>query len=280
MAAILADWRDRLNGNVRFIFQPAEEMPPGGALPMIENGALDGVATIFGLHVDPLVPVGKIGLRDGAAMAWVYDFDLIIRGKSAHVCRPDACVDAIVTAAEVIDSLQKIVSRETDPLSPIVVSIGKIEGGSARNVIADEVRMVGTVRTLSAKMLKRLPRIIRRIVGGVCRARGATFEISDIASYPGLYNDIKTNRLFSHNYESLFGKNRVVEIEPTLGGEDFACYVQKVPGAMFRVGIGNKKIGADKPWHSPEFIADEKSLVHATALLVSSTLDYLDRHKE
>ena len=277
-AGILMTLRHELAGNVRFLFQPAEEMPPGGARPMIANGALDNVATIFGVHVDPHLAVGKIGLRDGPAMSSVYDFDLIIKGKGGHAARPQSSIDAITTAAEVVCSIQKIVSREIDPVTPVVITFGEIKGGTARNVVADRVTLTGTARTFSKNARQRIPALIRRTTSGVCRAHGAGFEIVEVASYPVLVNDAATNRLFARNQELLFGRNRVAEAEIVLGGEDFACYLQEVPGAWMRLGVMNKKIGADQPWHSPRFIIDEKAIYYGTALLVAATLDYMNRY--
>ena len=278
-AVVLSQLRDTFDGTVRFVFQPAEEMPPGGARPMIENGALDNVTMIFGLHVDPDLPVGRVSLRDGVTMASVFDFNLIIRGRSGHAARPHSAIDAIVTAAEVIESLQKISSREIDPVEPVVVTFGKIEGGAASNIIADEVRLAGTARTLSEKTFKKIPGMIRRIVGGVCKARGAKFEIQPIADYPVLKNHIRANRILAQTYDELFGKGKVELTPPVLGGEDFACYVEQVPGAMFRLGIRNRKIKADKPWHSPEFIADEAALPFGTALMAAAARRALDGHR-
>jgi len=274
-AKILTGMRKQFRGTVRFIFQPAEEVPPGGARPMIANGALKNVKMIFGLHVDPTLPVGKIGLRDGVTMASVFDFDLHILGQGGHAARPHTTTDAIVTAAEVIDSVQKVVSREIDPISPVVITFGKIEGGTARNVIADRVILTGTARTLSAGTAKQAPALIRRTVAGICKARGARFEMIEIARYPVLRNDARVNRIFARNFERLFGSHTVETTEVVLGGEDFACYLEKVPGAMFRLGIRNPKIGADKPWHSDKFIADEQSLRFGSALLAAVAIDAL-----
>ncbi|MBD3257838.1 amidohydrolase, partial [candidate division GN15 bacterium] len=266
-AAVLGEIRDQLPGNVRLLFQPAEEMPPGGAKPMIERGALDGVDTVFGLHVEPMIPVGKIGLRDGAMMASVYEFDLVVEGRGGHAAQPHLAVDAIVTAAEVINGLQTVVARETGPMSPLVISIGRIEGGGARNVVADRVTLNGTARTLSPDMRKTVPKLIRRTVAGICKARGAKFEITELASYPVLVNDAATNALYESEYTRLFGRNKSQRIDAVLGGEDFAYYVDKVPGAMFRLGIRNPKIKANQPWHSPHFMVDEEAIYHGTALL-------------
>lgn len=277
-AAMLSDARKSFAGKIRFIFQPSEEMPPGGARPMIENGALDGAARIFGLHVDPLVPTGKIGLRDGATMAAVLDFDLIVKGKGGHAARPHNAVDAIVAATEVVQSIQTIVSREFDPIEPVVITFGQIRGGTARNVIADEVRLVGTARTLSESTYRRIPSAIKRTAMAVSRARGAKCEMQVIAGYPVLRNDAATNRLYRESYTALFGNGKVVTTEAVLGGEDFACYLEKVPGAMFRLGVRNKQLKADQPWHSSRFMVDEQALIYGTSLLVAATLNYLDTH--
>lgn len=280
VAAILNELKDNIHGKVRFIFQPAEEMPPGGARPMIASGALKDVSTILGLHVDPHLATGKIGLRDGVAMASVTDFDLIIHGQCGHAARPHRAVDAIVTAAEVIESIQKIVSRNIDPIQPVAITFGKVAGGTARNIISDKVILTGTARALSPKAAKVLPRLIKNTAESICKARGATVEMKMIADYPVLSNHPKTNRIFAGNFELLFGKGKIVETEQTLGGEDFACYLNKTKGAMFRLGVMNKKIKADKSWHSPLFIADEKAIYYGTSLLVASAIDYLQDSRE
>jgi amidohydrolase len=274
-ARLLQDYRHRLAGTVRFLFQPAEEQPPGGARPMIEHGALKGVTMIFGLHVEPHLATGKISVRDGVTMGSVYDFDLIIRGQSGHAARPHLAVDAIVVAAEVIQALQTTVAREIDPISPAVITFGEIRGGSARNVVSGEVTIRGTARTLSDKLYKKVPALIRRTVGGICRARGASFEMNHVSDYPVLENDLEVNRRYERLFNALFGDGRVTETPLVLGGEDFACYLEKVPGAMFRLGVMNKKLKADKPWHSPEFIADEEAMFYGTSLLAACALNAL-----
>jgi len=275
-AAILNDMKDEIAGTVRFIFQPAEEQPPGGARPMIKNGALKNMKMLFGLHVDPRVPTGKIGLRDGVTMASVQDFDIIIEGKGGHAARPHDAVDAIATAAEVISSIQKIISREVDPISPAVITFGKIEGGVARNVIADSVRLTGTARTLSLQNQKKIPALIKKTTAGICKARGANFKIESISNYPILSNHTSANKIIAKSFSNLFGKGKTVVTEQVLGGEDFACYLEKVPGAMFRLGTRNKKIGADKSWHSPQFIVDEAAMPIGSSLLAAAVMDYLD----
>ncbi len=276
-AAVLQKMKDELHGSVRFLFQPSEEMPPGGAKPMIEEGVLQNVKMIFGLHVDPHLKTGKIGLRDGVSMGSVTDFDLIIYGRSGHAARPHNTIDAIVTAAEVIESIQKIISREIDPIDPVVITFGKISGGYARNVICDQVNLVGTIRTLSPKASKDVPKKVKRIAQAICKAHGAKAEMFIKGEYPVLVNDVDTNEILRRNYISLFGKNKIEQTAQVLGGEDFACYLEHVKGAMFRLGVMNKKIEADKPWHSPNFIADEEALYFGTSLITASVIDSLKK---
>ena len=277
VGAVVSAMRDKFKGKVRLLFQPAEEMPPGGAKPLIEAGALKNVGMVLGLHVDPEILTGEISLRDGISMASVYDFDIIVTGRGGHAARPQQGVDALSTAAEILESLQKIVSREIDPIAPVAISFGKIRGGAARNTIAEEVSIWGTARTLSSENFKKVPALIKRTVRGICYARGATGRVISIASYPPLKNSPTANKLLAKNYNLLFPGGKISETEIVLGGEDFAFYLKKVPGAMFRLGIKNDSIGANRPWHSPEFIADENALIYSTSLMTATALDYLNQ---
>ncbi len=274
-ARVISTMRESFSGTVRFIFQPGEEQPPGGAQPMIDSGALKNAAWVFGLHVDPTLSVGHISVRDGATMAAVVDFDLVIRGRTGHAARPHDAVDAIVIAAEVVESMQKIISREISPGTPAVITFGKVQGGTARNVIADEVRLFGTARTLSDKLRRRLPSMIKRTAQAVCRAHGARADMAVVADYPVLVNHRLANEILTANFDNLFGKGKVAETKVTMGGEDFARYLRLVPGAMFRLGVRNSKIGADKPWHAADFKADEAALLPGTALLAAAAVDDL-----
>ncbi len=280
-AILLNRMKDKLNGNVKFLFQPAEESPPGGASAMIKAGIMKNprVNMVFGLHVDPSLPVGKFSLRDGPTMASVTDFDISVKGRTGHAAVPHRAVDAIAVAAELVDSMQKIISREIDPMGTAVITFGTIEGGTARNVIADRVRLRATARTLSPSTLKRLPRLIKRTVNGICRARGARADLEFIASYPVLDNHRSANRVLMESMNELFGSSNVTETPTVMGGEDFAFYLREAPGAMFRLGIKNRRIGADKSWHSPEFMVDEEAIYYGTAALVDAAIRYLGRNK-
>lgn len=274
-AALLKKFQSELRGNVRFIFQPAEEQPPGGARPLIADGAVKNVSMIFALHVDPTLPTGKISLRDGVSMGSVTDFDLTIHGIGGHAARPHETVDAIVVAAEVVQSIQRIVSREIDPILPVVITFGKIEGGIARNTICDKVKLTATARALSLIATNRIKRLVKRTADHICRAHGATAEITLVADYPPLSNHPAANKILADNFSALFKKRDIEQTDQVLGGEDFSCYLEKTRGAMFRLGTMNKALKADQPWHSPKFIVDEAAIYYGTSLMVASVIDYL-----
>ncbi len=275
---ILQKLRSKIPGAVKLIFQPAEETPPGGADAMIKAGILKNpdIKMIFALHVDPTLPTGEIGLRDGPTMASVTDFDIIIHGRGGHAARPHLGIDAIAVASELVNSMQKIVSRETDPLEPVVITFGTISGGTARNVIADEVILRATARTLSPVSLRRLPGLIKRTVDGICCARGAQNDIDFIAGYPVLTNDRAVNRIYRQCYQELFGDRKIALVPQVMGGEDFAYYLQKTAGAMFRLGVRNNKLGANKPWHAADFMIDEKGIYYGTAILAQAVFKYFE----
>ncbi len=281
-AIILNEIRENLNGRLKIIFQPAEEKPPGGAAMMLKAGIFKKpkVEMIFGLHVDPSLPTGKIGLRDGPTMASVLDFDIIVKGKGGHAARPHNCTDAIVVASQLVCSIQKIASREVNPLEPVVITFGKISGGTARNVIADEVTLHGTARTLSPTNMKKLPVLIKRTARGIGSAFGAECIVNVIAEYPLLSNYPSANKILASGFEELFGARGISKVTASMGGEDFAYYLQEVPGAMFRLGIRNRKLGAIYPWHHPKFQADEEAIFFGTTLLIKAVQKYFNNSQK
>ncbi len=261
-ARLLSRHKDKLLGKIKFICQPAEEIPPGGARPMIEAGVLrrPDVDVILALHVDPTLPTGSIGIRDGVSMASTYDFDIKVFGKVGHAALPHETVDAITASSEIVSGLQQVISRMVDPIKPAVISFGTIRGGTVRNAIAGEVTLQGTARTLDPALTKKIPRLIKRAAVDIGRGLGARVEVTSIANYPPLKSDPRVNRFISESFRAVGYGGKVHQIPLVMGGEDFACYLEKVPGAMFRLGVGNKKIGADKPWHHPAFMVDEDAI--------------------
>ena len=277
-AKILSSLKDELPGKVKFIFQPSEEATPGGAYPMIKAGVLKNplVDGIFGLHCDSNIPVGKIGVKDGPMMAQADDFDITIIGKGGHGARPQDGVDAIVVASAVIQALQTISSRRISPLKPVVISVGVIEGGTARNIICDKVVLKGTARTLEKSITRKIPALIKEIVSGVTKGYNADFELKYNYGYPVLINDIVMTDLVKGSTTDLFGKEALYEIkEPMMGAEDFAYYLREVQGSFIRLGIRNEKIGAIYPWHHPRWKVDEKGIYIGTSLLSQVVFDFL-----
>ena len=277
-AVVLSRMKNELPGNVKFIFQPSEEVGPGGALLMIKSGVLKNpeVKGILGLHTEPSIPLGLMGIKEGAMMAHTNYFDLTIKGRGGHGARPHQGVDAIMVAAQVIQAVQTIVSRKTDPLVPVVLSIGVIEGGTASNVICDKVVLKGTVRTLHKKVNEDIPKMIKNIVSGITRSAGADFVLDYRRGYPVLINDPQMTELARKAISKLYSKKAVYEIKnPVMGGEDFAYYLQKVPGTFMRVGIRNPKKKAIYPWHHPRFNLDENAIRIGTSVLSQCVFDFL-----
>ncbi|KPL05509.1 MAG: hypothetical protein AMJ73_00500 [candidate division Zixibacteria bacterium SM1_73] len=277
-AKILTRLKDEVPGKVKFIFQPSEEVTPGGAKPMVEAGVLKNpdVSGIFALHCDSSIPVGKIGVREGPTMAQAESFDITIIGKGGHGARPHDGVDAIVVASQVVQALQTIASRKINPLEPVVISIGKMEGGYARNIICDRVILKGTARTLNKEVAKKVPAFLKEIISGITKSAGAYFELSYYGGYPILINHPKATDLARSSIAKLFGKDAIFEIErPVMGGEDFAYYLQKVPGSFLRLGIRNPKKNAIYPWHHPKFTVDEDAIKIGSAVLAGVAFDFL-----
>ena len=272
-AMVLAQLSQPLPGDVRFLFQPAEEIAQGASW-MIQDGAMKGVSAILGVHVFPSIPARSLGIRYGALTAAADDLEIVIIGESGHGARPHEAIDAIWIASQVITSLQQAISRTQNPLRPIVLTIGQITGGRAPNVIADRVQMTGTVRSLHPETYTNLPQWIEGIVANVCQTYGARYEVHYRRGVPSVQNDPGLTRLLEEVGREAWGGDRVQILpDPSLGAEDFALYLEKVPGAMFRLGVGY----ADKhnaPLHHPQFSADEAAILTGVVTLAYAAYQY------
>ncbi|GAB4314890.1 MAG: M20 family metallopeptidase [Candidatus Zixiibacteriota bacterium] len=278
-AAVLAELRNHWQGTVKVLFQPSEEEPPGGAVEMIREGVLRNpdVDMIFGLHVDPWIPTGRVGLKDGPMMAQVDDFDLEIAGKSGHGARPHLGNDAIYIASQVIEALQSIASRRIDPLQPVVVTLGTINGGTARNILAGSVLMRGTLRTLDASTAADAKSLIQKIAKGTARAHGGDASVTFHAGYPAVNNSAAANNIYRDVIRAAYGSRAIVELtEPLMGGEDFAYFLQEVPGAMMRVGVRNPKMKSTYAWHHPRFTIDEQAMEVAIRVMAGAVIHALN----
>ena len=268
-ARVLHGARERLSGTTVLIFQPAEE-GPGGAEPMIAQGALDDpkVEAIAMLHVDPRLEAGAISITPGPVNASADELYITVRGKGGHGAYPHTAVDTIPAAAAIVLALQNIAAREVDPLKSVVVSIGTIAGGYRNNVIADEVQMSGTLRAFDPAIRDTFEHRVHRIVNGVAGAYNARAEIKLVRGYPPVIN----NDALAENlavYLREFTKIRVERLSPTMGGEDFAYFAQRVPGVHVRLGVRNESEGAVHAGHSPEFRIDEAALPIGVEVLVA-----------
>jgi amidohydrolase len=261
--------RALLHGNVVLLFQPAEE-GPGGALPMIEAGALDDprVDAVTMLHVDPRLPTGTIGITAGPVNASTDELYITVYGTGGHGGYPHKGVDAIPAAAATVLALQNVAARETDPLEPIVVTIGTIEGGYRNNVLADKVQLTGTLRTHAPAVRAEAVQRIRRIADGVAAAYNARAEVKVVEGYPPAINDPALAERFAAYVRANAGIP-VEELPATMGGEDFAYFAQRVPGLMVRLGIYNESVGSVHSGHSARFRLDEGAIPTGIATLLA-----------
>lgn len=270
-ARLLKEREDELGGVVKLLFQPAEEGGAGGRR-MREEGALADppVERIFGLHVWPLLPTGMAGSRAGCLLAATASLRIVIHGKGGHAALPHLCVDPVMTAGKVLVELQSLVARELDPLSPGVVSVTAVHGGEAYNVIPEQVELRGTLRALDAETMALLRERVTAIATAVCEANRCRAEVDFPGnSYPPTTNAPEAWALARRVAGELLGPEQVVEMPPIMGGEDFAFYLEEVPGCFVALGSRNEAIGAVEMCHHPRFKVDEAALARGVALHVA-----------
>ena len=274
VAALLASCAERLAARVRLLFQPAEETAQGAGW-MRADGAMEGVAALFGVHVFPSIPVGSVGVRCGSLTAAAGELEIEVLGESGHGARPHQSTDAIWIAARVVSGLQEAISRRLDPLHPVVVSFGRIEGGKAFNVIADHVRLVGTVRCLDPGVHERLPGWIEDTVHALCRGHGGEARVHYRRIAPPVHNDPVLTRLVAAAAVDLLGSSQVEWLEqPSLGAEDFAELLEGHRGTMFRLGVAGPE--GCTPLHSNTFAPDEACLPVGIRVLTLSVLRWME----
>jgi amidohydrolase len=283
VAEVLSKMRDQIAGSIKFIFQPAEEGAPqgeqGGASLMVKEGALENPRpqAIFGLHTAGF-EVGQIGYQSGPAMASSDRFTITIHGKKSHGAVPQGGIDAVVVAAECVTAIQTIRSRRTDPLEPLVISIGTINGGVRNNIIADEVKMEGTMRTLSEDVRSRAKELMRQTLANVTSAYDAKFDLSFDDSNPVTYNEPRLVDETLPTIRHLVGDSNILLLKPFMPAEDFSYYQKVIPGFFYFLGVGNKAKGLMPAWHTADFDVDEESLIVGVKVMSNVLLDYLDHH--
>ena len=275
VARLLAPLADRLSARVRLLFQPAEETAQGAAW-MLADGAMDGVEALFGVHVFPSLPVGSIGVRSGSLTAAAGELEVEVLGEGGHGARPHQSTDAIWIAARVVSGLQEAISRRLDALNPVVVSFGRIEGGKAFNVIADHVRLLGTVRCLDLELHAELPGWIEDTVHALCKGHGGAARVRYRCISPPVHNDSALTELVADVATELLGRGQVRWLEqPSLGAEDFAELQRDTPGTMFRLGVAGPQ--GCPPLHNCGFNPDEGCLAVGVEVLAASLLRWMER---
>lgn len=283
VAEVLSKMRDQIQGTIKFIFQPAEEGPPadeeGGARLMIKEGALENPRpqAIFGLHVMPNIEVGQLGYNSGPAMASSEKFIIKIHGKKVHGAYPHDGIDAVVVAADCVMALQTIRSRRIDTQEPLVITLGSIHGGNRFNIIADEVVLEGTMRTLNEDVRNKAHDMMKKTLDGITSAYGASAELEFKQPNPVTYNDPKLVEETLPTMKRILGEKNLMTPKPQMGAEDFSEYQKIIPGFFYFLGVGNKAKGITAMIHTPEFDADEEALVVGVKLMSNVLLDYLDR---
>jgi amidohydrolase len=276
VAEVLSRRRDRFPGRVKFIFQPGEEAFDGARL-MIEDGALANPRpdAALGLHLASSLPVGRVGVRSGPAMASSDAFTIRLLGEAGHGAHPEGGVDAILISGHVITSLQSLVSREVPAQQPLVVHIGLIRGGTAGNIIADRVTLRVSVRTLDKEVRSTIPARLDRILGGITAAFRGRHELTYLGGVGPVVNDAAMTALVQGCAAQCVGAENVVSGEPTMGSDDVARFLEAVPGCFFFVGSGNQEQGFSRPHHHPRFDIDERALAIGAEILACSALTYL-----
>ena len=270
-AHALCGMRERLNGTVKFFFQPAEEGGGGGKV-MVDEGVADDVDSVFALHLWPGLPFGTAATKAGPIMAAADSFEMTVRGKGGHGAFPHQTADAIAMAAQIVTALQTLVSREVDPVEPAVVTVGEVGAGSAFNIIPETARLGGTVRTLNEDLRRRMPERIEQLARGVAQGMRGDAELDYNFSYPVTLNDEAAAQAALGVIGGLFGEENSLELtNPAMGGEDFAFFLEKIPGAFIWLGVGE-----DVSYlHTPTFAFDEEILPHGAALLTALALEKL-----
>lgn len=276
-AKILAKNFDKINGNLVFIHQHAEEVDPGGAIQMIADNCLKGVDAIIGQHVSSDLDVGKLGYKYGTATGIPDDFWITIKGKGGHAAHPDTTIDPVAAAIRLCNDLQYIVSRKTSATTPTVISVTQLQAGDQNNVIPDSAKIAGTIRTFDPTTQKLMIDELKRCLEGLVTTMGITYDLKYSKGYPPVVNTTNETDLIVNAARKIEDIKELVELKPSLGGEDFSYYLQRVPGSFFYTGTRNENFKADFPHHHPKFDIDEKGMLNAVKVFLQATEDFFNK---
>ncbi|HLO11651.1 MAG TPA: M20 family metallopeptidase [Pseudoneobacillus sp.] len=275
VAKVLSENREYLHGDVVLLHQHAEEVAPGGAIAMVEDGCLENVDVVFGSHLMANIPYGTYAYTKGPMMAAADRFVIEIQGRGGHGSAPHETVDSIAIGTQVVNQLQHIVSRQINPLKPAVISVGSFHAGGASNVIADSAELTGTVRTFDPEVRDYIEKEMKIIVEGICSTFHAKAEVSYYRGYPAVVNHDKETEVFVEVMKHSVGEEKLLNISPVMGSEDFGYFIQEKPGMFFFTGAGNEEMGACYPHHHPKFDFDERAMLDAGKAFLSLTHHYL-----
>jgi len=275
LAKALNAMRDEIEGNVVFIHQHAEEVAPGGAKPMIEDGCLEGVDVIFGTHLWAPTPLGEILVKDGAIMAAADKVEITVQGKGGHGAEPHHSIDAVTLSSQFVVNAQQLVSRRIDPLKSAVLTIGHFEAINPFNVIADRVVLAGTIRTFEEEVRTQMEQELEAVLNATCLAFGASYEYRYTRGYPPVYNHQSETEFVAQIASTVPGVDQVITCPPFMIGEDFAYYLEKVPGTFFFTGAKKPEWEKAYPHHHARFDFDERAMLIAAKTLGKATLTYL-----
>ncbi|GIN93837.1 putative amidohydrolase YhaA [Siminovitchia terrae] len=279
VAKILSENRDSINGNIVFIHQFAEEVIPGGAKAMIEDGCLQDVDVVYGAHVSSTDSLGKIGIKKGYAMANGDIFEIEIAGKGGHAATPHLTIDPLIAGSQLLLNLQQIVSRQVDPIDSAVVTVASFHGGEGYNVIPDKAKITGTVRTFKESVREHIEQAIGKIAESTCSGLGASIDYKYTRGYPAVVNHPEETGRVEKVAISLFGKEMVKRNPAQMGMEDFAYYLKERPGSFFWVGGALEDQTKIYPHHHPKFDVDERAIIYIGKLFIGLVLDFLSHNE-
>lgn len=278
-AKLLNENKDKIRGKVKLVFQPAEELSPiGGAPKILESGLLDDVDAIFGSHVWPDLPFGKIAVKEGAMMANSDHFTIKFIGASSHAAKPHEGVDAVIMGAQFVNAMQTLISRNTDPMNSAVLTVGRFIAGTRYNVMAEEAIIDGTCRTFSKEDRMRIFRDMENLAKAIAQVNHGDCEYNYGFGYPAVINEKNSVKIVKESATELFGEDAILNIEkPAMTAEDFAFYLQKIKGAFYWVGIGSK-MEKNYPLHSKNFYLNEEILYRGAALMYEIAINFLSKN--
>ena len=275
-ALILSKLKEELNGNIKLIFQHAEELFPGGAEELVQKGVMDDVDWVIGAHLWSPLAYGKIGIVYGSMMASPDTFYITIKGKGGHAAIPQDTIDSIAVGAQVVSNLQHIVSRKMNPLDPVVLSVAKFVGGSTHNVIPGTVEMMGTVRSFSTELQEEVPKLMEQVIKGITSAHGADYEFKYVKGYRPVINAETTTKVMEEIVKEVYGSDAIDYTRPSMVGEDFSAYQQKAPGTFIYIGAGNPEKESTYPHHHERFTIDEDALEKGVTLFTHAAFKFLN----